>query len=105
MGEKRFIKLLGSDGKKRLRFRIVTRKGRVVDFLVQLEVLAGREWLPVVRYDNAHGFPHRDVISPGGEEEKTPLLLDTMEQCLHYGEQDIADRCEWYISHFMKKIR
>ena len=105
MGEKKFIKVLGSEGNKRLRFKIVTRKGRVVDFVVQLEIWVTQKWWPVVRYDYAHGFPHRDMLSPKGEEEKTPLMLATLEQCVQYAEQDLLDRHEWYVAQFLRKMR
>ena len=105
MGEKSFFKWIGSEGIQRLRFRIVTRKGKVIDFIVQLEVFAKHKWHPVVRYDYAHGFPHRDVLSPRGDEEKTPLLLATLEQCVQYAEQDLMDRSEWYVEQFLKKMR
>ena len=103
VGEKNFLKPLGLDRTKRLRFRIVTRKGRVVDFLVQLELFVKNKWWPVVRYDFAHGFPHRDVLTTRGEEEKTPLSLESLEQCVQFAEQDLEDRHEWYIEQFLKK--
>ncbi|MBI2118547.1 MAG: hypothetical protein HYT97_02850 [Elusimicrobia bacterium] len=105
MGEKNFLKFLGADQTRRLRFRIITRKGKVIDFLVQLEVFTKIKWHPVVRYDFSHGFPHRDILLPDGQEEKTPLSLETLEQCVQYAEQDLVDRDEWYVEQFMKKMR
>ena len=105
MGEKKFFKSLGSDGAKRLRFKLVTKKGKVVDFVVQLEIFEKNKWYPVVRYDFAHGFPHRDMLLPTREEEKTPLSLETLEQCVQYAEQDLMDRYEWYIERFLKQLR
>jgi hypothetical protein len=32
----------------------------VLQFVVQLEVEQEGAWMPVIRYDNAHGFCHRD---------------------------------------------
>jgi len=45
-------------------------KGRVIDFVVQYETFINKEWFPVVRYDNSHGFAHRDLLSA---RPKTPL--------------------------------
>ncbi|MBI1883468.1 MAG: hypothetical protein HYS08_04585 [Chlamydiae bacterium] len=73
--------------------------------MVQLEVWAKDKWYPVVRYDYARGFAHRDVLSPKGEEEKRPLTLDSLEQCVQYAEQDLTDRYEWYIEQFLRKLR
>lgn len=105
MGDKFFFKPLGFGG-KRLRFRLRTRKGKVVEFLVQLEMLAGETWKPVVRYDNAHGFAHRDVLDfLGRETEKKPLKLATMEEVLEYAEQDLTDRVDWYVERFLMTRR
>jgi hypothetical protein len=102
MGNKHFLKSLGDGGNKRLRFNLETRKGRVVNFLVQLEFRLKNKWLPVVRYDFSHGFPHRDVLSQRGAEDKSPLKLETLEQCVQYAEQDLSDRYEWYLDRFLK---
>lgn len=50
-----------------VRVRIVTERGRgVVSFAVQYEITIGGRTAPVVRYDSAHGQPHRDVLDPLG---------------------------------------
>ncbi|MBI2901275.1 MAG: hypothetical protein HYY17_13915 [Planctomycetes bacterium] len=103
MGDKSFFKPIGEGGDRRLRFRIRTRLGRIVEFLVQLEVQIAGTWLPVVRYDNAHGFAHRDVLDSRGRlVEKKPLKLATLGQVLEFAEQDLLDRVDWYIERFVK---
>ena len=103
VGKKSFIKPIGAAGDLRLRFRIGTKKGHVVEFLVQLELQVDGEWKPVVRYDNAHDFPHRDVLDPEGNEiEKKDLNLGTLDEVLEYAEQDLLDRYEWYVERFLK---
>jgi len=46
-----------------------TDRGRVVNFMVQLEVEVEGEWRTVVRYDCSHAFVHRDCynLKPKGE--------------------------------------
>ena len=44
----------------------VRAKGRIVFFRIQLETLVGEKWMPVVRYDTAHGFVHRDLLDKRG---------------------------------------
>ena len=106
MGEKIFVKYVGDEGDIRLRFRISTRKGRPVGFLVQLEIALGKGWKPVVRYDTAHGFAHRDVLSPTGKAiEKRALRLSTLEEALEYAEQDLTDRADWYVENFRRMKR
>ena len=62
-------------------------RGQVTDFLVQYEAhLAGR-WEPIVRYDAAHGQPHRDVLRREGPSEKAWLPgrshAEAMEEAIH----------------------
>ena len=45
-----------------LRFRFDLDRGRVTEFTVQLECWIEGRWRPVVRYDTAHGYPHRDTL-------------------------------------------
>lgn len=51
-----------------MRFR--TENGQVVWFVVQYETIFNEERHPVVRYDSAHGAPHRDILSRDGEQDK-----------------------------------
>ena len=46
--------------------RIATEKGKVTAFTVQYETTIHGERVPVVRFDTAHGFPHRDVLDRRG---------------------------------------
>ena len=106
VGDKSFVKSIGDDGNKRLRFRIRTRKGKVIEFVVQLELYQDGSWKPVVRYDNAHGFAHRDVLDPKGRLiEKKTLKLGTLDEVLEFAEQDLSDRFEWYAEKFIKMRR
>jgi hypothetical protein len=57
----------------RLRVDFITEKGQVKSIVVvQYEAYIDGQWRPIVRFDEAHGFFHRDVILPTGEQEKTP---------------------------------
>lgn len=103
MGEKSFFKLIGVCRDKRLRFRIRTQQGKVIEFLVQLELYDKDKWKPVVRYDNSHAFPHRDLLdAKGNVVEKKPLNLATLPEILEYAEQDLSDRVDWYVEKFLK---
>ena len=77
MGEKEYLELLSDDGAVRLRVKLLTRKGKIVEFTIQLEAFIGNTWLPVVRYDNAHGFAHKDELTLKGElVRKQPVKLE-----------------------------
>lgn len=49
-----------------VRIRITTDKGDVITFTVQYETWLDGEWVPVVRYDTAHGQAHIDFLDHGG---------------------------------------
>jgi hypothetical protein len=53
----------GEDVRYRVRYRI--DKGRILDFVVQLEYQE-EKWRPVIRFDTAHGFAHHDDYRPNG---------------------------------------
>jgi hypothetical protein len=103
VGKKEFIKELSSDGEDRLRIRINVEKGKVVDVVVQYEAKIKERWYPIVRYDCSHGFFHRDLLNPKGEEIKQSILIHNLKDALTYAEQDIKDRWELYNLNFASK--
>jgi len=74
MAEKEF--LLDLDIGVRLRCWHKTEGGQVTAFTVQMELLFEDQWKPVVRFDTAHGFAHRDLYRRCGGAIKTPLGMD-----------------------------
>ncbi len=51
----------------RLRIKFFIAGGRVTEInLVQYEAKIRNQWRPVVRYDMAHGYFHRDIMKPDG---------------------------------------
>src|SRR5680860_927769 len=55
------------DHETRIRTRMTTNNRGVIEkFTLQLEVLVDGDWLPIVRYDNAHGEAHIDFLDPTG---------------------------------------
>jgi hypothetical protein len=74
MSEKEF--LLDLDAGVRMRCWHRTERRQIVAFTVQMELLVGHHWEPVVRFDTAHGFAHRDLYRRSGGAIKTPLGMD-----------------------------
>lgn len=105
MGEKEFTKELTPDGDDRLRIRINTERGKIVDIVVQYESRIKEKWYPIVRYDCSHGFFHRDILTPKGEKIKQAIPINNLKDALTYAEQDIKDRWEWYKEKFKRRIR
>jgi len=105
MVKKEFTKVISQSGEDRLRLKIETKKGKVVDIVVQYEAKFDEEWHPIVRYDCSHGFLHRDVMFPGDKKEKYPLDIPDLKTALLYAEQDIKDRWKWYRDQYRRRLR
>jgi len=67
----------------------IQERGRIVFFRVQYEAKMNRIWYPVVRYDTAHGFAHRDLMDIKGNIEKTPLFNQDYNDALTFAEKDL----------------
>jgi len=77
-------------------------RDRVVFFRVQLETLIGEEWMPVVRYDTAHGFVHRDLLDRRGNAIKTPLFNQDLNDALTFAENDLKTNWVSYRERFRR---
>jgi hypothetical protein len=102
--EKQFVDFFGLSRKDRIRCAFETQKGKVARILVvQYETLLHGKWTPVVRYDTAHGFFHRDVYIVG---EKTHLkefvFRPTLEEALTYAIHDIRQNWQKYKFVFLE---
>jgi hypothetical protein len=76
----------------RLRIRVETERGAVIDMMVQLE-LNDEGWQPVIRYNFAHGKPHMDRMHKDGRKEKIWLEAKNLGDILSYAEVDV--RSNW----------
>jgi hypothetical protein len=50
----------------------------IIEFRIQLEILVSGEWYAVIRYDTAHGKPHRDILRPSDPTEIGHALLNIL---------------------------
>lgn len=100
--EKEFVLLLSHDS--RVRHYHSRLKEQVVEFMVQLEINVKGEWRPVVRYDTAHGFAHRDVFHGDGRVEKVPLPIGEYNSTLTFAELDIRSNWELYRERFVQEV-
>jgi len=95
-----------------LRIRIGIDRGEVKGFVVQLEYnIGGDTWAPVVRYDSAHGRPHRDILDPSGETVEKEWLDEllgrdvSIAEGLNYGQDDLKRNWQVYRDRFLGMIR
>jgi hypothetical protein len=80
-----------------LRVRYRKDRGRILQFVVQLEMLINYVWTPIVRYDNAHQFVHRDDLRPDGSQIKTPpMLFANNEDAFNFALQDLRTNYRFY---------
>jgi len=105
MGEKAYIIILDKFGNDRLRLKIVTVKGKISYFVIQFETFIDNNWHSIVRYDNAHGFFHRDVMNHKGEKEKQAINIINLEDAFSYAQQDLKDRWDFYKERYLKQLR
>jgi hypothetical protein len=53
-----------------MRWEFQRAKKEITQYVVQLEANVGGRWIAVVRYDVAHGFPHKDILQMDGTRSK-----------------------------------
>ncbi|MBN4049693.1 hypothetical protein JYT36_00535 [Bacteroidales bacterium AH-315-N07] len=100
MKETEFTIVLSDGVRKRHQHKL--EKGKVVNFVVQLEVQFKNKWKPVIRYDCAHGFSHIDKYDKKGNQKKEKLNLD-FQNALTLADHDINENWKKYIKTFLKK--
>ena len=83
MGEKFWIQDFAT-GLDRLRIHFITEGGRVVAIVViQYEAYIDGKWRAIVRFDEAHGYFHRDVMSPTGGQVKSVQTAESKDLALN----------------------
>jgi len=95
------IRISASD---RYRHLHIKERGKIVFFRVQYESKINQIWYPVVRYDTAHGFAHRDLLNLKGDAKKTPLFNQDFNDALTFAENDLKTNWELYKKRFLEGI-
>ncbi len=98
-----FMRRLDPDTSLRVRFDI--ERGHVHGFVVQLECQFDEEYWPVVRYDTAHGFAHRDLLHPSGQSDKTDIHEADLNQALNLAIGDITAHWHDYRRRYEQWLR
>ena len=84
------------DDKNVVRVSFTVERNQVLRFVVQLECRFNGEWEPVVLYDTAHGFAHRDVLHPAGKTDKTEMAVRDYNEALTFAIRDLTDNWASY---------
>ncbi len=72
--------------------------------LTVFETFIGDKWHPIVRYDTAHGFGHRDLMHPDGSTTKTSFRYWDYAEVLTYGERDLKQNWRTYVRDYLKEL-
>jgi hypothetical protein len=89
VGEREYLIYLSPAQTDRFRYYHELERGRITRFRIQYEVFIGGEWRAIVRYDTAHGRPHKDVLHPDGTQDKFEYSGYSYDEVLTLGERDI----------------
>jgi hypothetical protein len=80
-----------------------TLNGLVISYVVKLLLRAGKKYYEVIRFDSAHGCPHKDTLDDKGTIlRKTWFESLDNQQGLDIAIKDIKDNYELYIERFNK---
>jgi len=97
--ERSYTRSLGERARKRHYHK--TERGKVIEFIVQLEIEVKGEWRPAIRYNSAHGFPHIDHYNMRGDAKKEKLKLSFAE-ALSLADVDINQNWEFHKEKFLR---
>jgi hypothetical protein len=105
VSETSFIIYLDDTQENRYRHWHMWNKGEVTEFVIQYEALITGKWHPVLRYDSAHGYPHRDILHPDGAQTKEIFQNYSYAEVLTLGQQDIVDNWPTYRARYLKEMQ
>ena len=105
MQEIEYLLYLAADETDRLRVTARKDKGEIPEFIVQYETVILGEWRPVVWYDTAHGFAHKDVIRGSGEVVKQPLFFETYNLAFTFARLDLKTNWRLYKESLERKLK
>jgi hypothetical protein len=88
-------------GDARLRCSYVRRRNVIEHFTVQVEVRIDDQWVAIVRYDNAHGFCHRDVLHPDGTQDKVQVFVGDVNATFTFAIADLRAHWEAHRARFL----
>lgn len=80
-------------------------KNEIIYFMIQLEVFIDNKWFPVVRYDTAHRYAHRDIIHYNGLVEKMVVFSQTYNEAIDIAESDLKTNWSIYKERFLKEAQ
>lgn len=105
MSDKEYVIHLSPELEDRFRYYHRLARGQIVRFRIQYEAFIEGEWKAIVRYDTAHGWPHRDILHPDGTQDKQDFLGHSAAEALTIGERDIKANWKYYRSVYEQEMK
>lgn len=101
MKKKSYLYLLTPEDRKR--HEHIQEKGKIIEFSVQYETRIEGKWIPVVRFDTAHGFAHahKDLYTLSGKKSKILLGPASYAEALNLADEDIRENWSRYKGAFL----
>ena len=87
-----------------MRVQAVVDRGEIRSFVVQYEAIFESYWQPIVRYDTAHGFAHRDLYHPSLPTEKQSLPVDDLNRAFTFAVKDSKMQWRYYREKYEREI-
>ncbi|GAB4448595.1 MAG: hypothetical protein Fur0044_44270 [Anaerolineae bacterium] len=104
MNEKEYLYYFTSEREDRFRYYHYLAQGRIVRFSIQYEAYIDGKWQAIVRYDTAHGRPHKDMLHPDGSQDKVEFYGYAREEVLTLGERDIKANWQRYRAEYQQEM-
>lgn len=104
MGEKEYVYYFTLERQDRFRYYHYLARGRILRFRIQYEARIGGNWHAIVRYDTAHGRPHKDILRPDGSQRKVEFYGYSGEEVLTLGERDIKVNWQRYRAEYEREM-
>ena len=89
----------------RLRCSYQRHRKRIVQFTVQLEISHGNKWQAIVRYDNAHGFCHRDILHADGTQDKDPVYYGNVNETFTHAVDELREHWRAHLARFLREVQ
>ena len=105
MTETQFVVPLQGSPTNRYRHSHTWEGGAITNFVIQYEAKIDDEWRTIVRYDTAHGYPHKDVLHPDGAETKEYFPYYTSAEVMTLGQNDIRKNWQNYREQYVREMR
>lgn len=88
----------------RLDVRIDYERGEPTRYAFQLSGYVADEWVDLVRYDTAHGEPHRHIYYPDGNVEVMAFVAVLPVTFVGWVQRDIQEHAQQYHDEYVRQL-